>query len=761
MYAPARMPSSRGGVRSLGTRKGTIKKSSRSDPLDAAGTRPNPLTGAPFSAARARWAAVWSKFPLYSDKPKMKALVQSFRSNNVTIVVSGTGSGKTVLAVPLMLQAVSASPDSAIAVTIPKRTTVLAAARTGAMTMDVPLGAQVGYQFRGAPSGAASAATRILYSTDGTLLAQSRRDPLLTRFAAVVVDEAHERPLPTDLLLVAIRAALARRPEMRLSVMSATINPDEFVSYFEAAGLSVGVVHIKGSSMHPIERRFLGQPSNPLLAGVDVVRSVLADGRSYGNVLLFVPVMRDTIEGCKEILATPRRSTKGRTASSAPPTGCVPVYGKMSAEERDLAVASRLSRTRRTFVATNVAESSLTIPDLLDVVDTGLQLVSEYDARAHGTRVAREMATQAQITQRIGRAGRTAPGVAHLLYTQAQFNALPAFPNPAILSADLSQTLLEELVATSGKRGPDWFLTDLITPPTIDQLADAAMMLHFYGLVSVRPRGASGDDNRNRNFHDMPYATLRYRDSSDPQAQAVVTNALTGTIKTHDFVPTDFGHIVATAMQRHRLGLPYALLLVAGIACGCVREAAQLAVLLETVGGEIRSLWIDNGSVRPPRPPINCESTDHAAISAILQSVLLTDGDKGLATRGLAPSQWLAARRAVTSAKSDVDLIEKPDSWLSRAVNATCPKSFRNTGVGIVAAVLAARRFNAARVDRSGRYATTEHTLRPVKAEVQPMLPGSSYSIGKMCVFEELTLMPRGAKFSGITLDVKDRLHHS
>ena len=742
--------SRKGRTTSAHATRGSGQRLSLSDPLDAAGARPNPMTGAPYSAARAKWAAVWSKFPLYADKPKMRALVKSFRENNVTIVVSGTGSGKTVLAVPLMLQVVSSRPGAgqaeAVAVTIPKRTTVLAAAQTGAMTLDVPLGAQVGYQFRGAPDGASSGATRLLYSTDGTLLAQSRRDPLLSKFAAVVVDEAHERPLPTDLLLVALRGALAQRPEMRLAVMSATIDPAEFVRYFEGAGLSVGVVQVAGSPMHPIERRFLGQPSRPLQAGLEVVRGVLADGRTSGNVLLFVPLTRDTVEGCREI--------DGKDAQ-APPT-CVPVYGKMSADERDAAVAPRTSRPghRRVFVATNVAESSLTIPDLLDVVDTGLQLVSEYDAATHGTRIAREMATQAQITQRIGRAGRTAPGVAHLLYTQAQLEAQPLFPKPAILSADLSQTLLEEIVATSGVRGPAWFLANLITPPTIDQLTDAAMTLHFYGLVDVRPRGGSPESLRR--FPDMPYATLRYPHAgAQAQQKAVVTNALASTLHSHEFAPTHFGRVVAGVMQRMRLGLPYALLLAAGVACGCARDAAQLAVLLESVGGELRSLWIEGGGkIRPANVPKGCASSDHAAIATILRDLLAAKEVPQLLALGLAPGPWLAARRAVLSVRGQIEALEQPDSELARAIRATCPEGWRR-GAGLGAAVLASRGFNAAVIDKSGKSATTVHTLRPVTAEIPPMMPGSTYPGGHPCVFEALTMVAGGSKLSGVTVAAK------
>lgn len=719
--------------------RGSGQRLDLDDPLDAAGARPNPLTGGPYSEDRARWARTWQKFPLYSEKPKLRELAASFSRNRVTIVVSGTGSGKTVLAVPLMLRVVSARPGAgagaSVAVTIPKRTTVLAAARTGAMTLDVPLGRQVGYQFRGAPAGSYGDSTRLLYATDGTLLAYSRREPLMSRFDAVVVDEAHERPLPTDLLLVALKAALARRPEMRLAVMSATIDPAEFVRYFRAAGLSVGVVQVAGSPMHSIERRFLGPPrpgKTHLEAGLEVARGVLADGRRKGNVILFVPLTRDAVDGCKPAKAN---------------ADCVPIYGKMSSDERAVAVAPRASRRgRQLFVATNVAESSLTIPDLLDVVDTGMQLVSEYDARTHGTRVAKEMATQAQITQRIGRAGRTAPGVAHLLYTRAQLDARPLFPKPAILSADMSQTLLEEMVS-DGSRGPAWFLSSLITPPTVDQLADAAMTLHFYGLINVRAKSDDSPTTANVPFSKMAYATQRYSAGADA---STVSAQLAWALNSHDYAPSHFGKVTAAVMERMKIGLPQALLLAAGVACGCAVQAARLALLIESTGGDLRSLWLDSEDAKPPRVPKGCEGSDHAALAAMLEQIL-NDPDTSagaLARLGLSPGPWLAARDVVQSQSRQLEALGRPDTGLARAVMATCPASFR--GKGLLAAVAAARALNTARMDRGGRVAITVHALRAVQADVRPMMPGSAYG-HRIVVFEQLTLGAGSAKLSGVS----------
>ncbi len=805
------------------------------DPLDAAGALPSPLTGRPYSAERGRWAATWSKFPLYADKAKLRALSDSFDRNSVTIVVSGTGSGKTVLAVPLMLaRMLEAGRPGRVGVTIPKRTTVLAAAQTGAMTLDVPLGEEVGYQFRGAPPTSWGESTKLLYATDGTLLVQSRRDPMLREFSAVVVDEAHERPVPTDLLLAALRGALGARPELRLAVMSATIDPAVFVRYFEAAGLSVGLVEVAGQPNHPIERRFsppqAGAAGGHLAAGLAAVRRVfedMASGREpSGNVLLFVPLTKDTTGGCKQLGREGgadeggekdgekrRREGKGgedaafpAAAAAASSATCVPLYGKMSAAERDLALAPPPASegkgegkgkgkgkggqsAPRLYIATNVAESSLTIPDLRHVIDTGLQLVSEWDAQAHGTRVAREMATQAQITQRIGRAGRTAPGVAHLLYTQAQLDAQPVFPRPAMLSIDFSETLLQEMSA-DGSRGPAWFVRSLITPPSVFQLADAVATLHFYGLLSAHPLGTPMGAQAQAPpppsgtvpggpapgpplappvpFSEMPYARLRLGGPKNTQADAVVANALTAALlTTHTYRPTRFGRLVSMAMDRLKLGLPNALLVAAGAVRGAdvAADAGELALLLEACGGELGSLWLEASGPRP-RATFRKEQagsggqrqqqrSDHAALLRIFRTRVSPAGGPGdLVALGLAPGPWLSVRDAVRSSAGAAAAFAQR---FGDELRQLCPPRFRSLTVGgsagLESAVAVSRGFNIARSVGGGR-AVTLGALRPTRCEVRPLMQGSPAPVpaGALFVFEQLMLGGAAASVSGVTV---------
>ena len=454
------------------------------DPLDAAGLRRR------YSAGRAAWAAQWREFPMYADKRTLRAFRDAARDHAVTLVISATGSGKTVVVPPLMLADLDAGrllgPGGggggqgrrAVAVTIPKRVTAESAARRAAVTLDAAVGGEVGFAYRGAPPGSAGAATRLLYCTDGALLAQARRDPLLRGYAVVVVDEAHERSVPTDLLLLALRGALeARAGDLRVVIMSATIDPALFAAYF-SRGASLGpprapqaskgspppaegvaVVRVAGAPLHPVEWRFAARDATAedyMERGVQALLGhLLSPGPTKGvprDALMFVATTREAQEGCRLLaVAGGRGPSAGRLPAGV---ACAGLYGRQAkeAQQRALAPPPAPRGATRVLFATNVAESSLTVPGLGHVVDSGMQLTSAWDAAAHGVRLSRGLASRAQITQRVGRVGRTSPGVAHLLYTRATYDALPEFPPPAVRLIDMSEFLLAAMADGAGLR---------------------------------------------------------------------------------------------------------------------------------------------------------------------------------------------------------------------------------------------------------------------------------------------------------------------
>ena len=477
----------------------------KEDPLDSRGRKRNWVTGEKYSEQRAEWASKWSKFPLYNDKPRLKELMDAFKKVDVTILISGTGSGKTVLAIPLMLKVID-SDTATVAATMPKRATVLAAARTGAMTLDARMGEHVGYRFResnssdGTQSARSGGQGRLVYATDGYLLAQSKSDPLLLDYDAVVIDEAHERGVPSDMLILAVLRAQRARKErgngvadrpgvadrLRLVIMSATIDPLVFERYFAEFGVSTHTVHVSGEPLHPVERRFLppssskNDTSDVVGAAVQTARDIIEKNKKdSGKILLFVPTTRDVLGGCDTFRVHCRKST-----CSATP--CATLYGKQPQDQQLATLDGELGEGGQLIVATNVAESSLTIKDIKHVIDTGLQLNSSWMPLSHGTRLGIDMASQAQISQRMGRTGRTGPGTAHLMYTLAQFEALPKYPLPAISVTDVTESLLSEMLdggETTDLPSAIAELNQLLTPPSADQIKGSVAFFRHYGFL--------------------------------------------------------------------------------------------------------------------------------------------------------------------------------------------------------------------------------------------------------------------------------------
>lgn len=196
--------------------------------LDPYGHNENPLTHLPYSDEYKRLAKIWSKLPAYQNAHQ---IIDKIRDNQVIIVQSSTGSGKSILMPRFTLHALNY--DAKIAITLPKQIITKSLATYVSTSMDVKLGQEVGYQYRGSDKNANSNKTKLLYVTDGTLVSRLRTDPKLMDFDAVLVDEAHERKINIDLLLYLLRNVLRLRPKFKLIIMSATINEDIFKQYYK------------------------------------------------------------------------------------------------------------------------------------------------------------------------------------------------------------------------------------------------------------------------------------------------------------------------------------------------------------------------------------------------------------------------------------------------------------------------------------------------------------------------------------------------
>jgi HrpA-like RNA helicase len=743
------------------------------DPLDASGSKgTNFLTGRPYSDARMRWARVWMGFPVYAMKDRLRALRASVAANQVTIVVSGTGSGKTVCCPPLILKhAIDHNLPGRVAVTIPKKTTALSAAQTGAMTLDVELGREVGYQYRGAPKDSFDkTSTRLVYSTDGTLLVQARRDPMLSEYAAVIVDEAHERPVPTDMLLLAMKAALARRPEMRLIIMSATIDPAVFISYFGGPA-AVGLVEVAGGTLHPVERMFSmvdSTPDNYVETGLEVAvrllktktksRNTIKTTVNDGDMLFFVATTRDASQGC--------RAFKQKCKTGCEAVDCAGLYSKLGKDaQADVLAPVAAPYTRKLVFATNVAESSLTMSGLTHVIDGGFELSSKWNASTHGMTISKGYASRAQILQRIGRVGRTSPGVARLLYTRKTFDALPMYPPPSILGVDMTEYALAALCGRGNEndaaKGLAAVLSEfasMITPPTPEQLCGAASFLHFHRMVRV----CKGPGGSVLDFFDVPYGK--------PQEA----------LRMIDGLVTPHGRWVQQVADQLKMSVWNAMLVCAGIVYGCVQDTGTLASILEATGGELSSLWYGE-SRGPVLRRVSDKDGDHISLLRIYRMVYLPlvasskkddRAEKEAMTRaGMSFGAWRQVRERIANDAPRIARIRVPEGIVD-----ACPL-YRIQSEGYSSwerALMAARMYHVAKQRKknkiggaakgavakgSGGMLTTLAAPKRVECPAQPEFAAALPADKEGALFEQL--LDSGGRQRMLTVTWLKKLPHA
>ena len=272
--------------------------------------------------------------------------------------------------------------------------------------------------------------TLVRLMTDGLLLAEVRHDPLLRRYDTIIVDEAHERSLNVDFLLGCLHRILPRRPDLKVVITSATIDPQRFAAHFGGAP----VVEVSGRT-YPVEVRH--RPVAPERDQVDAIGDAVDElaAEGPGDVLVF-------LSGEREI----RDTAEGLRGRLGPDVEVLPLFARLSAAEQHRVF--RAHDRRRVVLATNVAETSLTVPGIRYVVDPGTARISRYSARAKVQRLPIEPISQASADQRKGRCGRTADGICVRLYSEEDFAARPRFTDPEVLRTSLAAVILQ--MAASG-----------------------------------------------------------------------------------------------------------------------------------------------------------------------------------------------------------------------------------------------------------------------------------------------------------------------
>lgn len=443
--------------------------------LDPDGLNPNPLTNNPYSDSYKELSKKWREFPAYE---KAEEIIQSITDNQVILVISGTGSGKTVLLPKYTLHALNYTGH--IGITLPKQIIAKSAAEFAAATLDVKLGEQVGYQYKGSDKSARGKNPNLLYATDGTIVARLLKDSLLSEFDAIIIDEAHERKIQIDFLLYLLRNVVKNRPEFKLIIMSATIDAKLFENYF--TGLKFKNIDIGGKTNFPIESIFSKDTSDPntyVEKGKEIIKKLMEiysekDLKTKINdILFFVTSINETMDIRDEL------------QKLYPMVNVIAVYAGIPDSIQN-EVQNKSSNNRRIIISTNVAESSLTVDGIKYVIDAGYELSSYDDPDKHAKVLEKKLITQAQAKQRMGRAGRTEAGICYHLYTKQEFESvMNKFPSPSIINSDITSESLKLMreSKTQDVNGLLTILSNLIEPPRDKYIRSAVKNMELLKII--------------------------------------------------------------------------------------------------------------------------------------------------------------------------------------------------------------------------------------------------------------------------------------
>ncbi|WP_104984377.1 ATP-dependent RNA helicase HrpA [Sorangium cellulosum] len=351
-------------------------------------------------------------------------IARAIEANPVVIVAGETGSGKTTQ-LPKICLAMGRGLSARIGVTQPRRIAATSVAARVAKELGVELGKEVGYKIRF--SDRTSSATYVKYMTDGIVLAEIQGDPRLLAYDTLIIDEAHERSLNIDFLLGYLKKLLPKRPDLRVIISSATLETDRFASYFGGAP----VIEVSGRT-YPVEV-IHREPEGGEAEVADAVANTVEEITSIdprGDILVFLPGEREIHDTMAEL-----------ERHGLPHTTLLPLYGRLPQGDQQRVFQSLPGR--RIVLATNVAETSLTIPGIVYVVDSGLARVNRYSPRTGVTQLQIEPISRASADQRKGRAGRVQSGVCFRLYPEQDYQARPAYTDPEILRVGLSGVILQ------------------------------------------------------------------------------------------------------------------------------------------------------------------------------------------------------------------------------------------------------------------------------------------------------------------------------
>ncbi|KAI0000128.1 pre-mRNA-splicing factor ATP-dependent RNA helicase PRP43 [Russula compacta] len=436
----------------------------------------NPFTRLPHSPQYHNILKARKNLPVFAQ---MDAFYKMFTKHQILLIVGETGSGKTTQIPQFVVYSdMPQTRKKIVACTQPRRVATTSVAKRVADEMDVPLGKQVGYSIR-FEDVTEPGTTFLKYMTDGLLLREAMNDPDLNRYSTIILDETHERTLATDILMGLLKSLVKRRKDLKVIVMSATLDALKIQKYFTVSE-PVPVFKIPGRT-HPVEIFYTQEPEPDYLEAAMRTVLMLHRAEDPGDILLFL-TGEEEIENACRMLRIEADDLIARQPDTVGPLTCIPLYSSLPPQQQqrifDPAPPPRVPDAppgRKAIVSTNVAETSLTIDGIVYVVDPGFVKQKLYNPRIRVESLLVSPISKASAQQRAGRAGRTRPGKCFRLYTEKDFmKELEEQTHPEILRSNLANTVLE-LVKLGVK---DLVKFDYVDAPAPETLMRALELLN-------------------------------------------------------------------------------------------------------------------------------------------------------------------------------------------------------------------------------------------------------------------------------------------
>jgi HrpA-like RNA helicase len=510
---------------------------------DPNGIHNNPLTGKPYEniyqnektsigepMTYANLGKMWSTKIVYANKD---AIIDSITKNQITLATAGTGVGKTILIPRIALHAIKYS--GTIVCTIPKRLVTKTTAEFVSKCMDVNVGEHVGYSYQGTnETNKRGVVSKLIFTTTGSLISRlTGSDPMLSSYKCIIVDEAHERSVETDQLLLLLKKLCQVRKDFKVIIMSATIDIERFRNYFPSSTFKFGEIDAGKELTFPIKQIFMERPVDWKKMAVEISMKLLRK-TAVGDIMIFVKAGGDAtqiIAGINKGMADYRKTiskssrsrrskkmnnnnskrnmsnTSGKTKKSSKRGAvpkeylinpfCIKLDGKSNKIEQKQATSESEYKklkdekgypySRKIVICTNVAESSLTVDGIVYVIEPGFEYEESYEPNSRVRSLLEHTVSQSSIIQRKGRAGRTRPGVCFHLYSERDFNRFEKFPIPAIEKSDITNNILDlmrlpEANTVKKLRG---LLDEFISPPHEKFIISGLKTLGALGAITT------------------------------------------------------------------------------------------------------------------------------------------------------------------------------------------------------------------------------------------------------------------------------------